>query len=162
MWTNRVSSIVARIPTHLTDPGERISFAAGAMNEAKGNFELVPAEALVNLSEFSPPALFTQAAGAMTRFRMGDHIAQPSNLIVSNVPGPRKPMFLGSARLVHYYPVSTIAEGQGLNVTVQSLENCLDLGLVACRELMPDLEDLADDFGAELGHLLEIARQSAG
>jgi diacylglycerol O-acyltransferase len=41
-----------------------------------------------------------------------------------------------------YYPVSTITDGQGLNVTVVSYRDQLDLGLIACRELVPDMEEL--------------------
>jgi hypothetical protein len=46
--------------------------------------------------------------------------------------------------MLRYYPVSTIVEGQGLNFTVQSYLDVLDLGLVSCRELIPDLADLLD------------------
>ena len=46
--------------------------------------------------------------------------------------------------MLHYYPVSTIVDGQGVNITVQSYRDTLDFGLVSCRELVPDLEDLAD------------------
>jgi hypothetical protein len=40
--------------------------------------------------------------------------------------------------------VSTIVDGQGLNITVQSYLDTLDFGLVACRELVPDLWDMLD------------------
>jgi hypothetical protein len=46
--------------------------------------------------------------------------------------------------MLHYYPVSTIVDGQGLNITVQSYCDVMDFALVACRELVPDLEALAD------------------
>ena len=90
----------------------------------------------------------------MTRMRMADQLRQVSNLVISNVPGPREPMYMGTARLQHYYPVSTIAEGQGLNITVQSYEDKLDLGLVGCRELLPDLTHLLDDVETEIETLL--------
>ena len=48
------------------------------------------------------------------------------------------------AKLLHYYPVSTIVDGQGLNITVQSYLDTLDFGLIACRELVPDLWDMLD------------------
>ncbi len=55
--------------------------------------------------------------------------------------------------MLHYYPVSTIVEGQGVNITVQSYRDTLDFGLVSCRELVPDLEDLADLLVAEIAVL---------
>jgi len=75
--------------------------------------------------------------------------------VISNVPGPRQPLYAAGARLLHYYPVSTIADGQGLNITVQSYLGVLDFGLVACRELVPDLEHLADLIVDEINVLAE-------
>jgi hypothetical protein len=77
----------------------------------------------------------------------------PVNVTISNVPGPRQPLYTAGARLLHYYPVSTILDGQGLNITVQSYLDSLDFGLVACRELVPDLWDLVDAIVDDLGEL---------
>jgi hypothetical protein len=72
------------------------------------------------------------------------------NLVISNVPGPRQPLYAAGARLLHYYPVSTIVDGQGLNITVQSYLGTLDFGLVSCRELVPDLWDMLDAIADDL------------
>ncbi|MEM9561374.1 MAG: wax ester/triacylglycerol synthase family O-acyltransferase [Actinomycetota bacterium] len=157
-WTNRVSSIFAALPVHLDDPIERLGFTHEAMIQAKSNFDLVPADALQDFARFSPPAVFSQAAALATRMRIADRVASPVNLVISNVPGPREPLYLGPARLEHYYPVSTVAEGMGLNITVQSYEDKLDYGLVACRELVPDLWDLMDLIMEEQGELLALAK----
>ncbi len=155
-WTNRVSALTAPLPTHLADPIERLHFMSEAMVAAKGAFDLVPADALSDFSQFSPPAVFAQAATAMTRYRMGNSVPASMNLIISNVPGPRQALYLGSARLEHYYPVSTVAEGQGLNITVQSYEDKLDIGIVACRELVPDLWDLLELVTDEIDLLMSL------
>jgi hypothetical protein len=63
----------------------------------------------------------------------------PFNLIISNVPGPAMPLYSAGARLEHFYPVSAIGDGQGLNMTVQSYNGNLDFGFISCRELVPDL-----------------------
>jgi hypothetical protein len=77
----------------------------------------------------------------------------PGNLVISNVPGPREPLFAAGARLEHYYPLSTIIDGQGLNITVQSYLDRLDWGLVACADLVPDVEAVLDDIIAEIDAL---------
>jgi WS/DGAT/MGAT family acyltransferase len=159
-WTNRVSSIFAPLPVHLDDPGERLAFTHEAMIEAKSTFDLVPADALQDFARFSPPAVFSQAAALMTRMKIADLMNSPVNLVISNVPGPRQPLYLGPARLDHYYPVSTVAEGLGLNITVQSYEDKLDYGLVACRSLVPDLWDLMDLLIEEQARLVELAEAS--
>ena len=154
-WTNRVSAIVAPLPTHLDDRQQRLAATHEAMIGAKTAFDLVPADALQDLADFSPPALFTLASAAATRLRLADLVNPTINLVISNVPGPRHALYLGPAKLAHYVPVSTIAEGQGLNITVQSYEDKLDFGLVGCRQLVPDIEDLADLLTDELAALLE-------
>jgi hypothetical protein len=74
-------------------------------------------------------------------------------VVISNVPGPREPLYCAGAELMTYYPVSAVAEGQGLNITVQSYRDHLDFGLIACRELVPDLWDLAGYFPEALEEL---------
>ena len=64
-----------------------------------------------------------------------------------------EPLYLGGARMAHYVPVSAIADGQGLNITVQSYVDSFDFGFLACAELMPDLDDLADAVIDELAVL---------
>ena len=66
------------------------------------------------------------------------------NVIISNVPGPRQPLYMSGAQLQQYIPVSTIGEGMGLNITVHSYLDEMVFGLVSCRELVPDLWKLVD------------------
>jgi diacylglycerol O-acyltransferase / wax synthase len=153
-WTNRVSAIFAALPTHIDDPAERVQFMHEAMLAAKGKFDLIPADTLADFTQFTPPALATRALRMATAARLGDRLNMPVNVVISNVPGPRNPLYLpGGARLKHFYPVSTIVEGQGLNITVQSYLDTLDFGLVACRELVPDLWHVADLCLAEIDTL---------
>ena len=132
------------LPTTTSDPVVRLHQMQQTMNEAKQRFALVPADVLTEYAEFAPPALAIRAARISTRLRLADRINPPFNLVISNVPGPRHPLYLGAAKMLHYYPVSTIVDGQGLNITVQSYCDVMDFALVACRELVPDLEALAD------------------
>jgi diacylglycerol O-acyltransferase len=161
-WTNRVSGLLADLPTHIADPLERIRAASEAMAQGKGQFDMVPAEAMVDMAEFALPAITEQASRVAARLRIADRTNSPVNVVISNVPGPRKPLYMGGARMKHFYPVSTVADGVGLNITVQSYMDTLDFGLVACRELVPDLEDLVDMHIAELHVLLSAAGVDKG
>jgi WS/DGAT/MGAT family acyltransferase len=157
-WTNRVSAIFASIPTDEPDPVLRVKRVHDSMVEAKQLFDAVPADSLTDFTQFPPPAVFAQAMRTATRL-MG-RFRSPVNLVISNVPGPREPLYAAGAKLLHYFPVSTIVDGQGLNVTVQSYLDTLDFGLVACRELVPDLwsmvDAMVDDIGA-LGKAVGVA-----
>ena len=84
---------------------------------------------------------------------MADRLNPAFNLIISNVPGPTTPLYSAGAEMKHFYPVSTIADGQGLNITVQSYNGNLDFGFVSCRELVPDLWHLVELLHESLAEL---------
>jgi hypothetical protein len=125
------------------------------MDTAKDRFTLLPADVMTDYTQFSPPALASRAMNIATRLRVADRLRPPFNLVISNVPGPRHSLYLAGAELQQYYPVSTITEGQGLNITVQSYRDNLDFALVACRELVPDLDHVADLLLAEIATLAQ-------
>lgn len=143
-WTNRVSAIFAGLPTDVADPIQRVRAARAAMLDAKERFDMVPADVLVDAASLAPPALANRAARLAARLHLGDRVAPVVNVVISNVPGPRIPHYLGEARMTHFYPASAITEGVGLNITVQSYCDALDFGVVACRELTPDAWRLTD------------------
>jgi WS/DGAT/MGAT family acyltransferase len=154
-WTNRVSAIFASLPVDEPDPIERVRKVHEGMVDAKGLFDAVPAESLTDFSQFPPPAVFALAMRTATR--LTGRYGMPVNLVISNVPGPRQPLYAAGATLKHYYPVSTVIDGQGLNVTVQSYLDTLDFGLVSCRELVPDLWAMVDAMVDEVDLLAEAA-----
>ena len=77
--------------------------------------------------------------------------------MISNVPGPREPLYFAGAKLDAYIPVSTITDNIGLNITVHSYDDRLDFGLIADRDLVPDLWDLVDLHIAEIERLFEAS-----
>ena len=77
------------------------------------------------------------------------------NLVVSNVPGPQVPLYFLGCEVKAMYPLGPIFHGSGLNITVMSLTGRLDVGIVSCPELLPDLWDMADDFDARARRIAE-------
>ncbi len=156
-WTNRVSSIFAAIPTDESDALERVKAIGVTMQESKHRFDLLPADLIVEVASLAPGRLALQAARIATNPRVAESSVQPANVTISNVPGPRDLLRLGDAPARHFVPVSTVVDGQGLNITVQSYRDTLDLGLVSCRELVPDLDHLADLHIEEFERLAALA-----
>jgi len=64
--------------------------------------------------------------------------------VISNVPGPGRPMYFDGAAAKHYFPVSIPYHNCALNITVQSYCDTLDFGLTACRRAIPDAQKIAD------------------
>jgi len=152
-WTNRVSAIVADLPTNAADPLERLRLSHEAMLAGKEQFDLVPAESLVDAVEFASPLVATAAVRLSSR--VSNRVNLPANVVISNVPGPREPMYFAGARMNNYIPVSTITDNMGLNITVHSYLDRLDFGLIGARDLVPDLWDMADMHIEEIDRLFE-------
>lgn len=159
-WTNRVSGTIAALPTDIDGPVERVRAAHEALTLAKQVFKALPGELTPEAAGLGAPLMTTAVSRAVTRWSTVG--PAPFNLIVSNVPGPSEPLYVGPAPMTHYVPVSAVADGVGLNVTVQSYVNQLDIGLLACAELMPDLHDLADAMIAEFDALRSAVTAADG
>ena len=153
-WTNMVSGIVADLPTDCDDPVERVHLCHEAMEVAKRQFELIPADAIAQGAQATSPLLATAATRLASSLRWADRAnVLPTNVVISNVPGPRTPLWFGGAQLENYVPLSIVTDGMGLNITVHSYLDRLDFGLIACRELVPDLWDLLDMHFDEIDSL---------
>jgi diacylglycerol O-acyltransferase len=87
--------------------------------------------------------------------RLNGIVRPPFNLVISNVPGPRKPMYWNGARLDGLYPLSIPLDGQALNITCTSYSDEIAFGLTGCRRSVPHLQRLLGDLDAELAALEE-------
>jgi WS/DGAT/MGAT family acyltransferase len=108
---NRVSTMMAPLPTHLADPVERLRACQLAMQAAKEQHGALPADLLADVTQFAMPALAGQAARAAARLRVVERV-NPFNLIVSNVPGPPIDLYYAGCKILAYYPLSAIADGR--------------------------------------------------
>jgi diacylglycerol O-acyltransferase / wax synthase len=153
---NRVSAMLASLPTHLSEPEQRVEAVHAATQLAKAQQATIPQGLVDQISDFSPPALTARAARVV--FATGLlHRLPPFNLCISNVPGPNIPVYMCGATMLAHYPLSVVTDGQGLNITVLGYLGQLHFGLVSCRELVPDIEQLASYLVDELELLLKAA-----
>ena len=154
---NRVSSMFAALPVEIDDPIERVRAIARSMSGAKNLHEEVGGSTLQDWAEVAAPALFSRAMRFYSRLRVGERLRPVINLVMSNVPGPPWPLYLAGARLVAMYPLGPIFDDCGLNVTVISYLDHVDFGFLASRELMPDVDDLAEGVPQALAELTKAA-----
>ena len=154
---NRVSAMLTSLATAIDDPVERLRSINAMTRQAKEQQDAIGAETLSDWAEFAAPGLAARAARLYSRMRFADRHRPLFNVIISNVPGPPFPLYSAGARLVAYYPMGPIMDGVGLNMTVMSYMGSLDFGLVVCREVVPDVVDLADGLSAALEELKKAA-----
>jgi diacylglycerol O-acyltransferase len=158
---NQISVMVAEMPTEVGDPAERLTSVMAAMTNAKRHFQAVPATILQDLSTVIPTALSGLAARQL--FKLVTAPGLPFNLFVSNVPGPQVPLYVAGARVLGLYPVSAVTDMTGgLNITLFSYDGSIDFGLIACRELVPDVWNLIDYLRDALAELLDLIPAGPG
>lgn len=148
--TNKVSSLFARLGTDIADPVERLRRLAADNAHAKDHHKAISADTLQDWAEFAAPRTFGLAVRAVAKLRLAEKGPVIHNLVISNVPGPPVPLYFLGARIDAFYPLGPIFHGAGLNVTVMSNNGRVHVGLLGCRDALPDIQDLADDFPVEL------------
>lgn len=155
---NKVSMVAAELPTTIDDPVQRLASVSAAMTVAKDQHGALPIRTIIGLSDFAVPAIASMAARESQRMNLAGEVV-PANVVISNVPGTQKPMYMAGTRMTELYPVSMLADGQALNITLNSYNGKLGFGLVGCPRAVPDLKSLADAILADLDLLAAAAAE---
>lgn len=150
---NRLSNLFTTLATDVEDPVERLAQISRTTGHARQIQQRLGPTMLTEWTQFTPPAPLAGVLRAYSRLRAAQYHRAPFNVIVSNVPGPREPVSIGGARLSELYSVGPLIEGVGLNVTVWSYVDRMNFSLLACPDLLPDVEVLASYFPAALAEL---------
>jgi WS/DGAT/MGAT family acyltransferase len=156
--SNQVSAMFSKLYTDIGDPVERLRAIHEINKGAKEEHNAVGAATLQNWAEFAAPTTFSLAARVYTGLRLAERHPVIHNLVISNVPGPPFPLYFAGAKLVGLNPLGPIFDGAGLNVTILSYVDNINWGFIACRELMPDLWDLAGAIPDAQAELLKAAQ----
>lgn len=159
--TNQVSSMFVRLPVQLDDPVEMLRSINAETREAKVMQSAIGADTLQDFAQFIPPTLFNRAMRLYSGLNLADRHRPIHNLIVSNVPGPPIPLYAAGAQVRGVFPFGPLLEGAGLNITVLSNMGHVDFGVIGCRELVPDIWDIADGFGEAVLELRKLADEAA-
>ncbi|CAN5807452.1 wax ester/triacylglycerol synthase family O-acyltransferase [soil metagenome] len=154
---NSVSNMFTSLRTDIADPVERLLAIHEVTKAAKEVHQALGAEMLADWSEITPPRPFAWWMRFYSRRKLADRHRPPINLVISNVPGPTAPLYIACARLVELYSMGPVLEGIGLNITAWSYLDKLELGVVACREVMPDLWELSNGMRDALSELRKAA-----
>ncbi len=151
--SNKVSALFTRLGTDVADPLDRLTALAVSNRNAKEHQRAVPADALQDWAEFAAPRTFGLAVRAYAGLRLAEHHPVVHNLVISNVPGPPVPLYFMGARLEALIALGPVFHGAGLNITVVSHEGKMHIGVIACRESLPDVTSLARRFPEALAEL---------
>lgn len=135
---NQIGMILANLATHVADPSLRLNIVRESVKDGKQLFRQMSQEQAIN---------YTALTLAPTGLHLMTGLApswQAFNVVISNVPGPDKPLYWNGARLEGVYPVSIPVDHVALNITLVSYNDNLEFGLTACRRTLPSMQRLLD------------------
>lgn len=135
---NQIAMILARLGTNISDPSERLYAIKRSVKESKDRYASMSLEEAVNYTALTlAPAGLNMLTGLSSRL-------QAFNVVISNVPGPKKPLYWNGARVEGMYPVSIPMDRIALNITLVSYVDSLEFGFTACRRTLPSMQRLLD------------------
>jgi diacylglycerol O-acyltransferase / wax synthase len=157
---NQVSSIRVDLATDIAALPERFQAIHASSEAAKAVVRELKPVLNVDVPLFGAPWLMTGMSMLYGRADVASRVQPSANVMISNVPGPLKTLYMAGARMRHYYPMSIPFHGLALNITVHSYDGQLEWGLMACRrivsqeesyELIEYLQDALKDIEALSG-----------
>jgi diacylglycerol O-acyltransferase len=135
---NQIAMILANLGTHVGDPAHRMELVMSSVREAKERCARMTPEEIVGYTALTlAPAGLNLLTGINPKW-------QSFNVVISNVPGPKEPLYWNGARLQGIYPVSIVLDRLALNITVTSYIDSLEFGIIACRRTLPSMQRLLD------------------
>jgi WS/DGAT/MGAT family acyltransferase len=156
---NQNAAVRCTLATDEADPVRRLATIHDAMRDQKRLLADLRNVLLPDLHVVGSGALVRGLVDVYRRAKLADRLPPLSNLVISNVPGPKETLYIAGARVLSFYPCSIPFHGSALNITVESYGDALDFGLTACRRTVPDVAGLADMLGEALD---ELERALAG
>jgi diacylglycerol O-acyltransferase len=143
---NRITFMFVELPASSPDPLDRLWRVSDATRTRKEAGVPEDADAAMQALAYAPRTLQKAAAHALASPRV-------YNLVVSNIPGPRMPMYLRGCRLREAYPVVPLSERHALSIGMTTIGSDACFGLYADPETLPDSDLLALDLHAALDEL---------
>ncbi|WP_373696328.1 WS/DGAT/MGAT family O-acyltransferase [Actinomycetospora flava] len=148
---NALGAILVNLATDEPDPAERLRKIRQSGLAAKENLQGRDPMTIAALSAVvAAPIGLGLVPGSSA-------INQGFNLIISNVPGPKDPLYWEGAKLDGIYPISVPLDGQALNITVMSYADDMEIGVTGDRRAVPHLQHLLGYLEEALVELEAVA-----
>lgn len=151
---NQITFILASLATHLDDPVERLKTIYGSTTNSKNRFaRMNQASAIIYSGLVYSRAWLQLVTGLFPEYR-------GFNLIISNVPSTKQPLYWHGAKLQALYPASVVLDDQAMNITLCTYENNIDFCIVACRKALLNIDKILDYMEKELTIFDDIIKKS--
>jgi WS/DGAT/MGAT family acyltransferase len=152
--TNKIANLLVPLPVLTHNAVERLQQVAAASQEQKDATESLGPEALSHIISLVPPLLVKGGSAVFDRLRLQKLLPPLLSLVVSNMQGPPIPLFCAGAQVTAVYPMGPLIPSSGINITVLSNMGKMDVGILCCPDLVPDVWEIADALPAAVERLL--------
>lgn len=159
---NNVSNMFVRLPVHLDDPIAQLEAIHIDTKDAKAVHGALAANIIGDVTDMTTPAIFNLGSRMYSAARLAERLTPIHNLVISNVPGPPIPLFANGMRIAAVYPFGPLVEGAGINITALSNMGNVDIGIIACPDVAPDIDALADGIVEGIRVLRAAADERGG
>ncbi len=153
---NKVAAMTVSLHTEIADPLQRLAAVHESAQRSKALTNAIGARLMTDYSRFIPAQLAALAARLYTSYGMAKRTVPAFNCVVTNVPGPQKPLYMSGARLLRTHGLAPVFDGMGLIFPVLSYDGEITISFTSCRDMLPDPERLANHLD-ESFHELETA-----
>jgi diacylglycerol O-acyltransferase len=157
--TDKISALLVPLPVLTEDPVDQLMEVAEFSRNSKGMIDALGTDSIGDVAELVPPLLVMGGSKLYDGLGLSRLHPPLQSLVVSNMPGPPIPLYCAGARVDAVYPFGPLLPGAGLNITVLSNMGNLDVGLLGCPDLVPDLWEIANGFPAAVATLLDAAKR---
>lgn len=157
---NLVSAMIVALGTDIADPSERLKAVKASTANSKAMTQAVGARTLSEYSKFMPAALAGLGARLYTRLGLAQRVDQPFNCVVTNVPGPRVPLYMAGAKMVMQMGTGPIFDGMGMIMPVYSYGDTIAISFTSDRDMIPDPGFYADCLQVSFNELLVAAERN--
>jgi diacylglycerol O-acyltransferase len=153
---NRVANVHALLPVGRTDPRSTLHTVHEHLEDLKGSHEIEATGLLLGIGDYVPRAVADRVARIV--LRKGGNV----ETVITNVPGPRSPMYLAGHQMLEGYPIAPIAGRIRITVAIWSYCDRLFIGITGDGDTASDIGQLAEGITRGFADLLDAARANEG
>jgi diacylglycerol O-acyltransferase len=140
---NQATMTVVSLGTHIADPAKRLAHVLAATAAMKASMGALKSLMPTDFPSIGVPWLMQGLSALYAKARVADRLPAIANVTISNVQGPTVALYMAGAKMLANYPTSIVVHGVALNITVQTYDQSLEFGLIACGQAMPEVAELA-------------------
>jgi len=159
---NQVSVMMVPLPLGPDDPVARLMTVHANATSSKVMQSAFGPDSLQELTGLAPPTLMTATARLYSGLGLARYHPPVMNLVISNVPGPPVDLYCAGAKVTGIFPMGPVMEGSGVNITVLSEARHLNIGIMACPDLLDDVDELARGMVEAVDELAGLAHGAVG